>query len=359
MSLYLCVDCGGSKTSAVISDADGKIVGRAIGGPSSFTNLTLTAFISAVSEAVTNALRACLPSSVEPITLPPPPTLFAAAWFGISGVDSPAAVATISPLLSSLLNIPIGSRLQVANDTHLLAAPLRDYPDIFHGVVVIGGTGSISVSFRKTGDNLEELGRSGGWGWILGDGGGGYSVGREAIRQLLRENDKASVRGTAPPESKLRTEILQCFGVSDVMELLMAVHSPDPVPGPTDIQSFVSMPREKRLSSLSPLVFDAAFEDSDPLALNVLGTIAGRFAEEITALLAPDNDYSPRAVRAHESIITFGGSLVGVGEYRQMILEELESRGYVFKRVEYVDDAAAIGAVGLATAYARKQPKSV
>ncbi|KAF8633294.1 hypothetical protein AX17_004469 [Amanita inopinata Kibby_2008] len=354
MSLYLCVDCGGSKTSAVICDSYGKIVGRAWGGPSNFAYLTLDAFISAVNDAVSHALKTCVsPPSADPIPLPPVSTRFAAAWFGVSGVDSPAAIATITPALSSLLNIPVGPRLIVANDTHLLAAPVRMHPDISHAVAVIGGTGAITVSFKEDGKRLEELGRIGGWGWILGDEGGGYHVGREAVRQSLSEHDKASVSGIPPPESKLTARIMEHFGVSDVMELLTVVHLPDPVPGTVvgpDAPSYIQIPREKRLSSLSPLVFQAALEDSDPLALRVLRTSAGELARQIALLLSRDDDDSPRAVKARDAVVSFGGSLVGIPMYRQFVLDELERSGHVFKYVEYVDDAAAVGAVGLASA---------
>lgn len=358
MSLYLCVDCGGSKTSTAICDADGKIVGKGIAGPSNFAYLTLDAFVAAVSHAVTEALKAYLAPSAEPIALPPATPLFAAAWFGISGVDSPAAIAAITPSLSSLLNIPAGPRLQIANDTHLLAAPLRMHHDISSCVTVIGGTGATMTSFRKLADDsLQVQGRYGGWGWILGDEGGGYSVGREVIRQLLDENDRASVRGITPPDTKLKTSILQRFGVSHVLELLTAVHFHDPSPGAAsspDMPPYASMPREKRLSSLSPLVFAAAFEDWDPLALNVLRTMAAELAMRIAVLVAPDDDGSPRAIKARESILSFGGSLVGVTGYRRMVLDELERRGHVFKWVEYVGDAAGAGAMALAVVHKRR-----
>ena len=42
--------------------------------------------------------------------------------------------------------------------------------------------------------------------------------------------------------------------------------------------------------------------------------------------------------------------MVGVEEYRNLILDELSRRGHVFKRVVFVDDIAAVGARGLATA---------
>ena len=134
-----------------------------------------------------------------PLTLPPPvgQPYFSAVWLGVSGCDSPQAVADITTGLEPLL----GVRPRVANDTHLLAAPMTLYPDVTGAVAVVAGTGGIVVSFREalhkeTGAKvgLEELGRCGGWGWILGDEGGGYHVGREAVRQVLDEADRASVK---------------------------------------------------------------------------------------------------------------------------------------------------------------------
>jgi N-acetylglucosamine kinase-like BadF-type ATPase len=352
MSLYLCVDCGGSKTSAVICDIDGKVLGRSRGGPSNYAYLTLEAFISVVTVTVDNALKACISSGVQAVELPVKDTSpFVAAWFGVAGVDSPSAIASLTPPLANLFAIPIGPRLIVANDTSLLAAPVRLYPDIPHAVTIIGGTGSIVVSFKEVEGGLEELGRLGGWGWILGDEGGGYHVGREAIRGVLMEHDRATVCSSLPVESILQTRLLEHFGITDVMDLLTIVHYSDPSPnitlGPTS-PHYLRVPKEKRLSSLSPLVFAAAFDDGDPLALRIIRGCADHLASQVAVLLGNSSDAAPRLVRAQDSIVCFGGSLVGVEKYREMILDNLAQRGHVFRLVEFVDDAAVVGAVGLA-----------
>lgn len=356
MSLYLCVDCGGSKTSAVICDPSGTIVGRAYGGPSNIAYLTVSSFIETVRLAVGEALKTCAePPSAEPISLPPPsPALaFAAAWFGISGADSASIIESVLEPLSLLLGIPKGPRLTVANDAHLLAAPIRLHSDVSSAVTVIGGTGSIVVSFTESSSDseLQELGRVGGWGWILGDEGGGYSVGREAIRQVLQEQDRHSVMNVPPPEGPLRVTLRKHFGINDIMELLTQVYLPDPapstVPPPLDrdvAHAYVS--REKRLSSLSPLVFTAAFQDEDPLALSVLRTCAEDLADQISVVVGEPNAESPKLVRAEESVICFGGSLVGLEVYRNMVLEELKGKGFVFRHVEFVDDCAAVEQTG-------------
>ena len=49
------------------------------------------------------------------------------------------------------------------------------------GILIYAGTGSIAVHIAKSG----ELKRMGGWGYLLGDEGAGYWIGREAIRSCL------------------------------------------------------------------------------------------------------------------------------------------------------------------------------
>lgn len=363
MSLYLCVDCGGSKTSAVICSSSGTVLGCALSGPSSFSYLGVESFRQAVGIAVSNALKACTtPASTEPVSLPPSSSPFASAWFGISGVDGPSAVLAATAVVSELLNIPKGPRLIVANDAHLLVSPLYLHSDINHAVVVIAGTGSICVSFAKTPEGkLEELGRSGGWGWVLGDEGGGYHVGREAVRQLLIEHDRASVGYLDAPQSVLRQKILERFGVTSVLDILSIVHMPDPTPSDVenaDIKHHIPVPKEKRLSSLSPLVFEAALSDGDPLALNVLKICSQALAYQIQILLRPSDSnsgYAAKGLLASSSAICFGGSLVGIEKYRNMILTALEDKamgGHVFKYVEYVGDPARVGAESLAAAAA-------
>ena len=356
MSLYLCVDCGGTKTSAAICDGSGTIVGHGLGGPSNITYLTLDAFLNAVKDAVGSALQSTssLPSDIL-ITLPyVGKSPFAAAWFGVSGADSPAAIAKVTAPLSTLLGIPIGPDLIIANDTHLLAAPVRMHPDVTNAVAVIAGTGSIAVSFREIEGRIEELGRVGGWGWILGDEGGGFDVGREALRQILMEEDKASVTGTRPPHSELRDRILERFGVTNVMEILTGVYRPDPLTNtasPEDQTALHTLPRERRISSFPRLVFEAAFEHNDPLAMNVLKASARHLSSQIVILLGEGLESSPRSVKASESVISFGGSLVGIEAYRNLILDDLSQHGHVFRYIDFIDNAATVGATGLSAAY--------
>ncbi|KIJ15495.1 hypothetical protein PAXINDRAFT_114631 [Paxillus involutus ATCC 200175] len=360
MSLYLCADCGGSKTSAVICNRNGDILGRAISGPSNFAYMSPAAFTDAVRTAVSIALKTCVsPPSIEPVPLPPTTELFASAWFGISGVDSPAAAHKASVALSALLGIPTGPRLIVANDTHLLAAPLRLHPDISDAVTAIAGTGSCVVSFTQEPSGLlTELARIGGWGWILGDEGGGFHVGRETLRQMMFDTARESLGMIPSPKSTLKDKVLARFGIDgeeNAAEVLPIVHLPElrsSAEAAPEVPSYLLVAREKRLSQLSPLVFEAAFKEGDEFALKVLRNCAGELADQIAMLcLGPGEDRSlkPRGVQAEDAVLCFGGSLVGIEVYREIVLGELKNRGHVFRYIEFVDDAAAVGAVGVAS----------
>ena len=354
MSLFLCVDCGGTKTSAVIVDASGSILGRALGGPSNITYLTTEGFLAAVQEAVGNALKtATTPPSETAVSLPPKgESPFKAAWFGISGADSPAAIAKVAEPLSQLLGIPYGDRLAIANDTHLLAAPMRMYDDVHYALAVIAGTGSIAVGFKEIEGKIVELGRAGGWGWILGDEGSGFDVGRETIRQILGENDRASVSRSAFSSTPFVKRVLEHFGVVEVMEIFGSVYAPDPREGDDVKLQILRRKREQRISTLPPVVFQAAFEEEDPLALKILRSCAAHLAQQIAVLLGDSGDVPDEwLIRAENAVISFGGSLVGVESYRRLILDQLESRGYFFKHVAFVDDAAATGALALAASF--------
>lgn len=365
MSFFLCVDCGGSKTSAVITNHDGDIVGRALGGPSNFAYMSATDFQHAIQTAISNALKTCVsPPATEPVPLPVAPGVFASAWFGISGVDSPAAARNAAAAIAPFINLPLGPQLTVANDTHLLAAPLRLHRDITHAVAAIAGTGSCVVSFTQDAKGtLVELARTGGWGWILGDEGGGFHVGRETMRLMMHDLARSSLGMTPAPRSNLKEKVLARFGITgeeNAAEVLPAIHIPEPHPQSASASesppAYQQVAREKRLSQLSPLVFEAAFKEGDEFALRVLRSCAGALADQIAMLClirGEDVVVKPRGVKPEDAILCFGGSLVGVEAYRELVLDELKKRGCVFRNVEFVEDAAAVGAVGLAMAKSR------
>src|SRR6266478_2106294 len=101
------------------------------------------------------------------------------------------------------------------------------------GIVVNAGSGS-SVTGRR-GDRIE---RAGGWGHILGDAGGGYSLSVQALRLILREHDLH--RG----EIGFTARILHALSLNNLDELVRWVQTAD----------------KMEIAMLAPVVFEGATE---------------------------------------------------------------------------------------------------
>jgi N-acetylglucosamine kinase-like BadF-type ATPase len=96
---------------------------------------------------------------------------------GSAGLSIPGAAEFLRERLSPLARA--GTIVIVSDAMLALAAAGVD-----EGVAVICGTGSVAV-----GSYRDRAAQAGGWGYLLGDEGGGYWIVREAIRVLLRRRD--------------------------------------------------------------------------------------------------------------------------------------------------------------------------
>jgi N-acetylmuramic acid 6-phosphate etherase len=118
------------------------------------------------------------------------------------------------------------AKIVTASDRESGLAAALDYAD---GIVVNAGSGS-SVTGRR-GDHIE---RAGGWGHILGDAGGGYSLSVQALRLILREHDLHRV------ELDFTAKILHALSLNNFDELVRWVQTAD----------------KMEIATLAPVVFD-------------------------------------------------------------------------------------------------------
>ncbi|KAG8914966.1 hypothetical protein FRC01_003847 [Tulasnella sp. 417] len=352
-SLYLCIDCGGSKTAAAIADSNGQILSRGFGGPANYNDAGKAKFIQAVSQATREALAAI--PGYERLDIPLREPVFSGVWIGASGIDRKQDAIEVTPTVSDLLHTEAGPRLSITNDTHLLASPLASYPEADTAIAVIGGTGSNVSAFRRAthGGMLKELGRCGGWGWILGDEGSGFHVGKETLRTLLAASDHLSVTGNSPSSrpdtAKIQEAVFKYFGISKAYDLFSIVYAAEPtILGTGTTASPLGLERKHRIASLAPLVFALAFDGHDECALAILRTTARCLADQIRSVMAAPSSDEDRRIDPSRTILCFGGSLVGVEGYRQLIVDDLGKDGMVFAGAEFVDDVTASGAASLA-----------
>ena len=191
----LGLDAGGTKTVCLLADARGLVVARARAGGAN---------LQAAGELeVEKVLHAVMEEALADRAIVP-----AAICLGIAGVDRDDDAAVIVGIMR---RIGYKARFRVVNDALIaLVAGAADNP----GVVIIAGTGSIAYGRNARG----EAARAGGWGYVLGDEGSGYWIGRQALRAVVRAAD-----GRGRPTS-LTPRILSHFEVMRPEELVREVY---------------------------------------------------------------------------------------------------------------------------------------
>ena len=131
-------------------------------------------------------------------------------YAGSGGIDTDEDAEALAALIRP--HVP-GAAVTVVHDSRLLLAAGRART----GVAVIAGTGS--AAWGKNGAGAEA--RAGGWGYLLGDEGSGYWLGREAVRHSLRRMDKGL------PVDALTAALLKSCGVEQPNQLIALFHSPE------------------------------------------------------------------------------------------------------------------------------------
>lgn len=191
----LGIDAGGTKTVCYLANREGDIVGE---GRRGGANLQAHGELE-----VEKVLHAVIEEAIGERDILP-----AAVCLGVAGVDRPDDDHIVRAIMRRL---GYRSHLLVVNDAFVaLVAGVRDEP----GVVLIAGTGSIAYGVNEDG----YAARAGGWGYVLGDEGSGYWIGREALIAVVRETDG---RG---PRTQLTPLLLDHFGLSQANGLVREIY---------------------------------------------------------------------------------------------------------------------------------------
>ncbi|MCA1563205.1 MAG: hypothetical protein LC804_24125 [Acidobacteria bacterium] len=226
----LGIDAGGTKTVCQLASEQGALVSEARGPGAN---------LQAVGELeVEKVLHEVMDTTIGDSGIVP-----SAICLGIAGVDRPDDAEIVRGIMK---RIGYQARVLVVNDALVaLEAGAPGAP----GVVIISGTGSIAYGRNAAGEGA----RSGGWGYVLGDEGSGYWIGRAALRAVLRESDQ---RG---PRTKLTPLLLHHFGVTQAQGLIRQVYHSNLKPA--------------AIGALAKCV-QAAFGEGDRAAIGILRAAA-------------------------------------------------------------------------------------
>jgi N-acetylglucosamine kinase len=298
----LGIDAGGTKTVCLLADGAGRIIAEARGPGAN---------LQAVGELeVEKVLHEVMERALGDRPLVP-----AVIGLGMAGVDRPDDYAMVSSLMR---RIGYKARIVIANDALIaLAAGIGHAP----GVVIIAGTGSIAYGRNASHDAA----RAGGWGYVLGDEGSGYWIGRHALRAVVRQADG---RG---PATALTAYVLEHFGIGRPQELVHAIYH--------------RTLRPSAIAAVSRTVQRAA-DEGDALATEILAVgareLAGCAASVVRQLEMAETEFS---------FVLAGGILQAVPRLAsdlQKRLTDVAPRSATIR----LDREPALGAVALALAEA-------
>ncbi|MFX4273012.1 N-acetylglucosamine kinase [Propionibacteriaceae bacterium Y1685] len=251
--VVLGADIGGTSTRVAVAGTDGSVLATARGGPGNPNVVGLEASARTVREVCAEALERAGDTACEQIVL------------GLAGVTKLRGRPEASTWTRSILE---GLRLHSAPPVRLVsdfAVAFSSATDAVRGVAAITGTGAGAMLI----DRGEDITRRDAWGWLLGDEGSGFWIGREAMRATLA----ATEAGHRHP-------------LADAVRAELGVTTDDPDPLTSLLHlAYAGPPRD--LADLAPLV--AALPE-DRIAADILARAAESVTARILDLTNGDHD---------------------------------------------------------------------
>ncbi|WP_395575624.1 N-acetylglucosamine kinase [Streptomyces sp. BK79] len=307
--LLIGIDAGGTRTRAYCADAAGRLIGTGDSGPGNALGVRPDALVRHLKQALT----AAMPAEVRGRTAA------VAAGFagGGHGRGRENAAACLTRALEALGLEAVA--MEVYGDAEVAFASGPGVPS--DGLVLIAGTGATAgrISGRR------EVRLVDGHGWLLGDEGSGFWLGREALRTALRAVDGRGPRGLLV--ERVLERIAPGWRRADGPPAVDARQLRDV------IADWAYSRPPAALAGLCPLVVGAG-EEGDPSALALLDRAADELADKLAALDA-----------GHGELLVATGGLIAPGG---PLADRLEARvAPMGLRMVAVRDGG-VGAVALA-----------
>ncbi|MFG6192250.1 N-acetylglucosamine kinase [Nonomuraea sp. JJY05] len=277
MMLFAGVDAGGTTTRAALHAPDGTRLGYGTAGPGNPAAHGGTAAAAAIEQALRRALDGLDPS------------LVAASVAGVAGADD--GFAAVLRRVWTACGIAAPPRL--VGDVDVAYAAGTPAPS---GTLLLAGTGAVAARFSAR----AVAAVADGLGWLLGDEGGGFWIGRAGVREAVRALDRGLPYG-------LLVELVSAhFGVAGEPR--------------RRADRIVRLAQADRMlvAAASPLVAEAAA--GDERAAEIVGEAARRLAA------------TAGRVHGEGPIVLAGGVLAADGPVRAAVMALLAGREVVTAR---------------------------
>lgn len=239
-SVLLGIDAGGSHTTVVVGDGTGRVLARTEGPGSAMKPGGAERSAAVIRDTAGRA------AAQAGVTLPAALALVGAAGAGRAPEREALAAALRAAGVAAV--VAVRGDIEIA-----LAAAFGDGS----GIVINAGTGSIA--YARTPDGRQH--RAGGYGWQLGDEGGGYWLGRRALAAAARAQDGLEEAST------LLDRLLMAIGLDTFDDLIRWTATATPA----------------QVAALAPHVLNAAAE-GEVVAQRAVADAATELARLVIAL---------------------------------------------------------------------------
>jgi glucosamine kinase len=272
MRNYLAIDAGGTSTRAVFLPASGKCLGYGVSGGGNPVSRGFDGAIEALLRASSRALGGT-PQPISSITI------------GMAGASLELAT---QPFRERFTGLGLSGNILIESD---LLATFYSGTCQDNGYALIAGTGAVAA--RISDSTLAAV--ADGTGWLLGDSGAGFWLGREVVRAVA-----AALDGRGKPTA-LVEPVLAELGISSgtqartngrvraQQQLIAKIYALAPI----------------ELSRFAPMVFDAG---DDAVARDITDRAAAALAGTLTAVV--DGTVAGPLVFGG-SVLTKGGTIAG------------------------------------------------
>ena len=291
--VYVGVDGGGTRSRALVGDATGREFGAADGGPGLIDPAdprVAAVAVAAVAREAARHARVRLPAR--------------ALWAGLAGAGNERGRAAVEEELRGAglaRRVVVGSDVEAAHADAFGEGP---------GVLLVAGTGSVARAVDPRGDVVTV----GGWGALLGDESGGYGIGLDGIRAVLRSAD-----GREPPT-----------------DLTGALLSETGTAGPRELAGWAVGASKGDIAALSVAVAKVS-KAGDVVAARAIHRALCAVREHLEAVLGRTSGWGGRA-----PVAFVGGLIREGGVLREAVAEAAVEVGYEVRREEVVPERGAL-----------------
>lgn len=302
IAYYLGIDGGGTKTEFLLADAEGHVMRRVLLGCCNPNDIGIEAALEVLRNGIVEVVGELVRGRI-------------AVFAGIAGSTTGDHHERIMSLLERLR---FGFFACDSDAKNAVAAALGSED----GIAVIMGTGSIAF-VQENGESR----RIGGHGYLLGDGGSGFAIGRDGIDAALTDEDGCE------PKTQLRTLVHERLGGARIWDSVSELYRGG----------------KRMIAGFAPLVFDAA-RQGDAVAMEILRKNMGEIARLIKGAAAqlPGRD----SIR-----IVLCGGLMRESELLLPLLREALGEAMVTYDLRLCEKSMAHGALILAKTMEQKERK--